>query len=75
MSSPLEMIMGQDRTANDRQVRIRADEIMREQRREIKETLKRIAGQLHRHVIVVEYDAMFVVIHIRRVLEKPRLLV
>ncbi|MNJ46717.1 hypothetical protein D3C77_418550 [compost metagenome] len=75
MSAPLEMVMRQDRPANDRQVRIGADEIMRELCRKIQQTLKGIPRQLHRHMIMMEDDAMLIVVYVRRVLKQPRLIV
>lgn len=75
VASALEVIMGQNGAADNRQIGIRADEIMREGFNKAKQTLQRILRQLHRHMIMVEHDTMLVIVHIRRVLEEPFLIV
>ena len=44
---------------------------MREQFDEVKKLRKCAAVDLHRHMLAVEYDAVLIVINIRRVLESP----
>ncbi|MNN42770.1 hypothetical protein D3C81_1569750 [compost metagenome] len=65
MTSSLEMIMGQNRPADDRKIGIGANEVMRELAHEIKQPLERILGQLHRYMIMMEDDRVFIVVHIR----------
>ena len=57
--------MAQDRTTNDRKIRIGAEKIMREQLYKIKKLYKCIAFYFHRAVLTVEHYAMFIIIHIR----------
>ena len=62
--SSLEMIMAQDRAANDRKICIGSQEIVREQFYKIKQFDKSISLDLHRSVFAVEYNAVLIVIHI-----------
>ena len=67
----LEMIVAKDRTSYDRKIRIGAKEIMWEQLYKIKQLDKCISLDLHRSMLTVKYDTMFIVVNIWRVLEAP----
>ena len=61
-----------DRAAHHRQIGVRAEHIGRELIHEITQANESIMANAHRRVFGVEYDAVFVVIQIRRILQKPR---
>ena len=63
--------MAQDRPAHDGQVRVGADEVVRELSQEAEELLKGCPVDLHRGVAAVKHDAVFVVVDIRGILEEP----
>ena len=44
---------------------------MRELRNEIQQLCKCRTFNFHRHMLRIEYDAMLIIIHIRRILEEP----
>ena len=67
----LEMVMAQDGTAHDRQIRIGAHKIVRELLHKIEKLDKRVMLNLHRNVLAVKHDAVLIVINIRRILESP----
>ena len=67
----LEMIVAEDRTSYDWKIRIGAKEIMWEQLYKIKQLDKCISLDLHRSMLTVKYDTMFIVVNIWRVLEAP----
>ena len=71
IAAPLIMIMRQDGTADNRQIRIRAQKVMREDRDEVQQIFKALAGYLHRDMLAVQYDAVLIVIRVRRVLHEP----
>ena len=65
------MVVGQNRTAYDRKIRIGSQEIMGEQLDEIEELHEGGSLDLHGHMLTAENDAVLVIIHIGRILEKP----
>ena len=67
----LEMVMVQDGTAHNGQIRIGPQEVVRELFHKAEQPLKGAPGNLHGHMLAVENDAMLRVIQVRRVLEKP----
>ena len=71
----LEMLVCQNAAADDGQVGIRAEEIVRELLDERKQLIKRRAVNDHRRVLGVHHDRVLIVIDIRRILEAPRLAV
>ena len=71
----LKMLMGENAAADDGQVGIAAEEIMRELLDERKQLIKRRAVDDHRRVLGVHHDRVFIVIDIRRILEAPWLAV
>ena len=71
MISTLEMIVCQNRSTNNRKIRIRSQNIVRELLHEIKQLAEGIVIDLHRYMLSVKYDTMLIVINIRRILESP----
>ena len=67
----LEMVMAQNRTAYNGQIRIGTQEIVGELLDKIKKLDKSRPVNLHGRMLPVKYDAMLVVIYIRRILEPP----
>ena len=67
----LEMVVAENRAADNRQIGIGAEEIVREQRDEVEQLAESGAVDLHRGMLAVEGDAMLVVINIGRVLQIP----
>ena len=65
------MVMAQYRAAYDRQIRIGAQEIVREQFYKVKELHKGVSLDLHGHMLSVEHNAVLIVVHIRGILEAP----
>lgn len=65
--------MRQNGAADNRQIRIRAKEIVRVYIHEAQEAGQRLRRQLHRNMLPMKHDAVFVVINVWRVLEEPRL--
>ena len=65
------MLMRQDRTADDRKIRIGADRIMREEGDELEKPLKCMNVDLHRDVLSREDDAVLIVVDVRGVLHEP----
>ena len=65
------MVMTQNRTADNRQIRIGTHKIMRKLFYEIKQLTERVVLYLHRNMSGVENDTMLVIIYIRRILESP----
>ena len=59
--------------ADNRQIRVRAHEVVRELPDEVQQLLKAAAVYLHRRVLAVEADTVLVVIDVGRVLEEPGL--
>ena len=64
------MIVAEDGTAHDGQIGIGAQHVMRENLHKVQELSKHRAVDLHRRVLGVKYDAVLIVIHIRRILHK-----
>ena len=60
----LEMIVAEDRTSYDWKIRIGSKEIMRKQLYKIKQFDKCILLDLHRSMLTVKYDTMFIVVNI-----------
>ena len=75
VAAALEVVVAQDRAADDGQVGVRAEEVVRELPDEVEEFAERRAVDLHGHVFTVQDDAVLVVVDIRRVLEAPVALV
>ena len=71
VAAALEVVVCEDRAAYDRQVRIGAQEVVRELLDEVEELHEGVVIDRHRHVLPVEDDAVLVVIDVRRVLEAP----
>ena len=71
----LEVVMAQDGAADDGQVRVRPEEVVRELTDEVEEFPERGTVDLHGHMLAVQYDAVLVVVDIGRVLEAPVALV
>ena len=69
--SALEMVMCQNRAADNRQIRIGADKIVRELLDKIQQFAERCRFNFHRRVLRIEYNAVLVVIYIWRILHKP----
>ena len=67
----LKMIMAQNGAANNRKIRIGTKEIMREQFDKIKQFDKCISFDLHRGMLAVKHNTVFIVIYIWRILESP----
>lgn len=65
------MIMAQNRTADDRQIRIGAEHIMRKLLYKVKQLHKGIVLDFHRRVLAVKHDAVLIIIHIGRILKSP----
>ena len=65
------MVVAQNRAADDGQIRVGAEEIVRELLRKIQQPPERRAGDAHGRVRRVQDDAVLVVIDIRRVLQVP----
>ncbi len=71
----LEMLMREDTAADDGQVRVTAEEIVRELLDEREEFVKGRPVNHHRRVLCVHDDGVFIVIDVGRILEAPRLAV
>ena len=71
----LEMVMAQDAAAHDRQVGVAAHKIVGEQTHKIQQLAEGCPLDLHGCVLVVEYDAMLVVVNVGAVLQIPRAVV
>ena len=69
----LEMVVREYGAAHDRQIGVRAEHVVRKLIHEIALAHERIAADAHGRVLRVEYDAVLVVIQIRRILQKPLL--
>ena len=67
----LEMVVAQDGAADDGQVGIRADKVVRELADEVQQLAEGRAVDLHRRMRAVEDDAVLVIIDIRRILQIP----
>ena len=67
----LEMVVAQNRTADNRQVRVASERVVRKLRDEIQKPFERGATDFHRRVLGIENDAMLVVVDIRRILQAP----
>ena len=69
----LEMVVDEDGPADDRQVGVRADEVVRKERDEFEQTRKIPAVDVHGLVRAVQNDAVLVVVDIGRILQRPGL--
>ena len=67
----LVMLMGQDRTADDRQVRVGSDEVVRQDLDELKQPAEGHWIDLHRHMILFQQDAVLLIVGVRAVLQIP----
>ena len=65
------MVMGKDRAPHDRKVRIGAQKIMRKHPDEIQQVFKRLAGNLHRDMFLVQHNAVFIIVCVGRILQEP----
>ena len=63
--------MVEDRTAHDRQRRVAADKVVRQCVREVEQFIRRPFPHVHGDVLLVDDDAVLVVIGIRRILHEP----
>ena len=73
VAAALEVVVRQDGAAHDGQVRVGADEVVRELRHKVEQLLKRAAVDVHGLVLFVEHDAVLVVVQVGGILEVPRL--
>ena len=73
MTSALIVVVGQDRSADNRQVGIWACEIAWKGLDDVQQALKGQPANGHRKVLAVQKDAMFIKISIGRILEAPLL--
>ena len=67
----LEMVMAQDRTADNGKIGIGTHEIMGKLPYKIKQLAEGVMLNLHRHMPGIEHDAVLIVIDIGRILEAP----
>ena len=67
----LEMVVAQNRAADDGQIRVRAEEIMREQLRKVQQPAERRRADAHGRMLGVEDDAVLVVIDVGGILQIP----
>ena len=67
--STLKMIVGKNRTAYDRQIGIGTKKIMRKKLHKIKESAESSLVNFHWHMAGMKHDAVFIIIHIRRILQ------
>ena len=67
----LEVLMGQDAAADDGQVSIGADEVVRELGHKVQQLFNGCLIDDHRGVLGVEYDAVLGIVHIGAVLQVP----
>ena len=75
MMAALKMLMGENAAADDGQVRVTAEEIVRELLNERKQLVKGRPVNHHRRVLGVHHDRVLIIIDIRRILEAPWLAV
>ena len=68
----LEVVVGQNRAADNRQVGVGADKVVRKLPHKVEQLAKAGAVDLHRDVLAVEADTVFVVVDIGRILQEPR---
>gem|GEM_PF-5632468 len=71
VAAALVVVMREDGTADDREVCIRAEEVVRQNRHEVQEVLEAAAADLHRDVLAIQDDAVLVVVRVRAVLHEP----
>ena len=69
--STLEMIMAQDRSSNNRKIRIRSDKVMWELLYKIQKFSKGCFLDFHRCMLCIKNDAVLIVVNIWRILEEP----
>ena len=67
------VLMRQDGAADDRQVRVGADRIVREQFNELQKPDECLTVNFHRPVFIRKDDAVLIVVYIGRVLQIPGL--
>ena len=75
MMSALEMLVRQNAAADNGKVGIAAEEVVRELLHKAEQLVKGRPIDDHRRMLGVHDDGVFVVVHIRRILEAPRLAV
>ena len=73
MTSALEVVVRENRPADDRQVGVRAEEVVREHGDEVEKTAHALLVHVHGPVLGAHGDAMLVEVGIGRVLESPAL--
>ena len=66
----LVMVVAENASADDRKIRIRSHEIMRKYSHEIQQIGERLSVYVHRYMLLVENDAVLVVVNIRAVLHE-----
>ncbi len=71
IAAALEVVVAQDGAADDGQVRVRAEEVVRELSDEVEEFPERGPVDLHGHMLAVQDDAVLVIVNVGRVLETP----
>ena len=67
------MLVAQDRTADDRQIRVGADKIVRELRHKVEQLVKHRGVDHHWYMLFVKHDAVLVIVAVGRILQIPRL--
>ena len=63
--------MRQNGASDDRQIRVGASEIMRENIQKCREVHEGLMRNPHGDVVAVQYDAVLIVVGVRRILQKP----
>ena len=71
VAAALEVVVGEDGAADDGQVGIGAQEVMRELLHKVEQAHEALVGDLHGHVLPVEHDAVLIIIGIGRILQIP----
>ena len=71
ISPALEVIVAEDGTAHDGQIRVGTHKVMGELLHKVQQLPKSRPVDLHRHMPAVEHDAMLIVVDIGRILKEP----
>ena len=71
MVSTLKMIVCQNRSTNNREIRIRSQNIVWKLLHKIKQLAEGIVINLHRYMLSVKHDTVLIIINIGRILESP----
>ena len=71
ISSALEVIVGKDRSADDGEVGVGANKIVRKLGDKVEQLVEACAIHLHGYMLPVQADAVLIVVHIRGILQIP----